>query len=122
MDLIGRVEREKLLLTRKIQLSHADQIAYKAYARPFQGTASAVLFLIATCSYPVGPYEIFFQGDGGYTWKLMEKAPEIFYNLVTYHIASTSPGQPSLDIPKTVKVIDGFGSHEIPVEPWNEPT
>ena len=46
----------------------------------------------------------------------MEKAPEIFYNLVTYHVASTTPGQPTLNTPKAITVIDGHGSHQVPVE------
>lgn len=98
----------------KVQPSLANQIQYKAYMRKFE--AGAVLFVTATCSYPVGPYEIFFEAGGGFTWTLMEKAPEIFYNLVTYHIASTTPGQPTLDTPATITVIDGYGPHEVPVE------
>lgn len=98
----------------KIQPSHADQIQYRAYTRTFE--LGTVLFLTATCSYPVGPYEIFFQGDGGFTWTLMEKAPEFFFNLITYHIASTTPGQPTLEIPNSVTVIDGYGAHTVPVE------
>lgn len=98
----------------KIQPSRADEIEYKAYTRKFD--LGSVLFITATCSYPVGPYEIFFQGKGGYTWTLMEKAPEIFFNLVTYHIASTSPGQPTIETPATVTIIDGHGTHEVPVE------
>ena len=41
----------------KTQPAEADQIQYKAYARKFD--LGPVLFLTATCSYPVGPYEIF---------------------------------------------------------------
>jgi hypothetical protein len=98
----------------KIQPARADEIQYKAYTRQFE--LGTVLFITATCSYPVGPYEIFFQGDGGFSWTLMEKAPQIFYNLITYHIASTTPGQPTLNTPNKVTVKDGFGSHEVTVE------
>lgn len=98
----------------KIQPARADEIQYKAYMRKF-GLGS-VLFITATCSYPVGPYEIFFQGEGGYTWTLMEKAPGIFYNLITYHIACTTPGQPTLDTPSKITIKDGFGSHQVTVE------
>jgi hypothetical protein len=98
----------------KVQPARADEIQYKAYARKFE--LGTVLFLTATCSYPVGPYEIYFQGAGGFNWTLMEKAPGIFYNLVTYHIASTTTGQPLLEIPNTVTVVDGYGSHRVSVE------
>jgi len=98
----------------KIQPSHANEIQYTAYTRNF-GLGS-VLFVTATCSYPVGPYEIFFQGEGGTTWTLMEKAPEIFFNLVTYHIACTTPGQPLLTTPPTITIKDGFGAHQVPVQ------
>lgn len=97
----------------KIQPARADEIQYTAYTRQF--ALGRVLFITATCSYPVGPYTIFFQGNGGYSWTLMEKAPEIFFNLVTYHIACTTPGQPSVDLPRSVTIIDGYGSHTVPV-------
>ena len=101
----------------KVQPSHGQAIKYTAYTRKFSEDAAApVLYITATCSYPVGPYEIFFQGEGGFTWTLMEKAPTIFYNLVTYHIACTTTGQPTLDIPDTITIKDGYGSHEVPVD------
>jgi hypothetical protein len=98
----------------KIQPARADQIQYKAYTRQFQ--TGTVLFITATCSYPVGPYEIFFQGEGGLIWTLTEKAPGIFYNLITYHIACTTPGQPLGNTPSTITVNDGYGSHKVPVQ------
>jgi hypothetical protein len=98
----------------QIQPARAGEIEYKAYTRQF--ALGTLLFITATCSYPVGPYEIFFQGEGGNNWVLMEKAPGIFYNIVTYHIAATTPGQPLLDTPDTITVRDGFGSHKVTVE------
>jgi hypothetical protein len=102
----------------KVQLSHGDQIEYKAYARDF-GLGS-VLYLVATCSYPAGPYEIWFEGEQGpgWKWKLMEKAPTIFYNLATYHIASSTSGQPPAELPRSIEVTDGFGTHTVPVNNW----
>ena len=49
----------------KIQPSKATDIQYTAYIRTFP--LGRVLYITATCSYPVGPYEIFFQGNGGFT-------------------------------------------------------
>jgi hypothetical protein len=98
----------------KIQPALAGEIEYKAYTRKF--ALGTLLFITATCSYPVGPYEIFFQGKGGNHWVLMEKSPRIFYNHVTYHIACTSPGAPLADTPSIIIITDGFGSHKVTVE------
>ncbi|MBK9715819.1 MAG: hypothetical protein IPO81_31725 [Kouleothrix sp.] len=97
-----------------IQPSKALDIQYKAYTRQFE--YGVVLFLTATCAYPRLQYEIFFQVEGGFTWTLMEKEPTISSPIISYHIASTTLGQPTADTPNTVTVIDGYGSHEVVVE------
>jgi hypothetical protein len=110
--------KEEVRLPEKIQPARANEIQYKAFTRQFE--LGTLLFLTATCSYPVGPYEIYFQGEGGFSWVLMEKAPVIFYPMVTYHIASTTTGLPPVIMPSTITVRDGFGSHKVTVEKGNK--
>ena len=65
----------------------------------------------------MGPFEIFFTG-GGDNLELMEKAPVIFYNLVTYQVASWTAGQPLAATPKQITITDGYGAHTVDVEAW----
>ena len=95
----------------------ARDIEYRAFARDF-GDGRVVLSAVATSSYPVGPYEIFFEGGVG-DLRLMEKAPTIFYNLVTYQVASWTQGQPLVDTPREITVTDAYGAHTVTVEAWS---
>lgn len=95
----------------------ARDIEYRAFARDF-GDGRVVLSAVATSSYPVGPYEIFFEG-GVDDLKLMEKRPVIFYNLVTYQVASWTQGQPLVDTPREITVTDAYGAHTVMVEAWS---
>lgn len=94
----------------------AQDIEYRVFARDFGG-GRVVLSAVATSSYPVGPYEIFFTG-GVDNLELMERAPVIYYNLVTYQVASWTQGQPLVDTPREVTITDGYGAHTVPVEAW----
>lgn len=94
----------------------ARDIEYRAFVRDF-GDGRVVLSAVATSSYPVGPYEIFFTG-GVDNLVLMEKAPVIFYNLITYQVASWTPGQPLADTPRQITITDGYGAHTVDVEAW----
>jgi hypothetical protein len=94
----------------------AKDIEYRAFARDFGG-GNVVLSAVATSSFPVGPYEIFFEG-GVDDLRLMEKEPVIHYDLVTYQVASWTPGQPLADTPKQITVTDGHGAHTVDVEAW----
>lgn len=104
-------------LAGKDQPSRAADIRYRAYTREFEG--GTALFITATCSYPVSPYEIYFQ-EAGLRWTLMEKAPDVYFPETTYKIASTTPGLALVRTPETVTVIDGYGPHKVPVEKCHE--
>ena len=101
----------------KIGPASADDNAYRAFARDFGG-GRVVLSAVATSSYPVGPYEIFFDG-GVDDLRLMEKAPVIHFDLVTYQVASWTLGQPLIDTPSEITVTDANGPHTVPVEAWS---
>lgn len=101
----------------KIGPASARDIEYRAFARDFGG-GRVVLSAVATSSYPVGPYEIFFEGGVG-DLRLMEKAPVIHYNLVTYQVASWTQGQPLVDTPREITVTDAYGPHAVTVEAWS---
>ena len=76
-----------------------------------------VVSAVATSSYPVGPYEIFFEGGVG-DLRLMEKAPVVHFNLVTYQVASWTLGQPLVETPAEITVTDARGPHTVAVEAW----
>ena len=104
-----------------IQPATGSAIEYKAYARSFGPAPGGgrVLYLIATCSYPVGGYEIFFEAESRPdTFRLMERAPGISNQLVTYYIASWTSGQRLLITPSQIMVMDAQGLHKVAVVPW----
>jgi hypothetical protein len=101
----------------KIGPASANDIEYRAFVRDF-GEGRVLLYATATSSYPVGPYEIYFEG-GVDDLRLMEKAPVIYYNLVTYQIASWTPGQPLLETPRSITITDAYGPHQVQVE-WSD--
>ena len=102
------------------QLSNGTAIEYKAYARKFGGESGAVLYLIATCAYPTGGYEIFFEAEYGLqTFKLMEIPPGLAPQLVTYYVASWTSSQRLVDPPEQVTMVDAHGEHRVAVMPWD---
>jgi hypothetical protein len=100
----------------KIGPASAQDIEYRAFARDFGG--QIVLSAVATSSYPVGPYEIFFEGGVG-DLRLMEKSPVDHFHVVTYQVASWTPGQPLSETPTEVTVTDAHGPHTVVVETWS---
>lgn len=104
-----------------IRLCTGQGIIYKAYKRPYAGGGANVLTLLASCSYPEGPWEIFFTpvyGDSS-SYELMEKVPHIFYNLVTFYAASYCSHLGLPELKDSVVVIDSFGRHDVAVEPFS---
>jgi hypothetical protein len=99
----------------KIGPASATDIEYRAFARDFGGPV--VVSVVATSSYPVGPYEIFFEGAGD-DLRLMQKTPVDHFILVTYQIAG-STFQPQGDTPTEITVIDAYGPHTVTVEAWS---
>lgn len=95
----------------------APDIVYRAFGRPYDGGRGQVINLFASCSYPTGAWHIFFQGDSGGTYTLMERPPGIAPQLVTYYTASFTPGAGLATPVKTVSIQDASGSHTVPVEP-----
>ena len=77
-----------------------------------------MLSVVATSSYPVGPYEIFFDG-GVDDLQLMEKTPVNHFKLVTYQVASWTPGQPLSNTPTEITVTDAYGLHTVAVDAWS---
>lgn len=105
--------------TGKIQLSTGQAIEYKAYVRRFDFSGGGVLYLLASCAYPVGGYRIFFEAEyGGTSFKLMEEVPQIVNQLVTYYVASWTSSQPLVDPPAEVTITDASGTRTVAVEPW----
>jgi hypothetical protein len=101
----------------RIGPASAGDIEYRAFARDF-GDGTVVLSVVATSSYPAGPYEIFFDGGVG-DLQLMEKTPVNHFGLATYQVASWTPGQPLSKTPAELTVTDAYGPHTVPVEAWS---
>ena len=100
-------------------LSQGQEIEYKAFARFVQGNVG-VLYLIATCFYRMTGVTIFFVEESG-KYKLMQLPPVgHFPRLVTYYVADWppkgSPGKTAL--PNEVSIVDAYGEHQVPVNPW----
>ena len=109
----------------KAQISRGESIEYKAYVRSFfpreDSTAVRCFYLVATCYYRQSGFMIFFEPDPGPTqFKLMEK-PEsgVHTQLVTYHTASWTSGQPLDEPPTQVTITDAHGKHQVDVAPWS---
>lgn len=100
-----------------IQPSTAGGLLYKCFARTFEG-AGPVLYLLASGVQPRGGYELFFRSDRDFRWTLYERVPVVAPDLTTWYVASTTIGQPVLEAPASVEVIDAFGTHSVQVEAW----
>jgi len=101
-----------------VQPSRGSEIEYKAFLRKFQSGQAGVLELMATCYYPVGGYQLFFESSGDAKFTLLERSWPIHNQLVTYYLASWTSGQPLASPPGTVLIIDGRGEHPVKAHPW----
>jgi hypothetical protein len=99
----------------KIGPAKAGDIEYRAFARDFSG--QVVVSVVATSSYPEGPYEIFFELRDGDLW-LMQKTPVDHFGLVTYQVACWT-FQPQGGTPTETTVTDAYGAHTVAVEAWS---
>jgi hypothetical protein len=95
----------------------SGDIIYRAFSRPYVGSDAQVINLFASCSYPTGQWQIFFQGAGDGTYQLMERVPGIVNELVTYYVASFTTGAGLVAPAKSVEITDAHGKHVVPVEP-----
>jgi len=101
------------------QPATSGDIVYRAYQRPYAGGSGQVIVLLASCSYPVAPYEIYFvpeQGAGD-NFVLMEQPPSIFYNIISYYAASYSTQAGLANPVKNVNIRDAHGVHTVALEP-----
>lgn len=104
----------------EVRLATSSDIVYRAYARPYEGGPGQVISLFASCSYPTGQWQIFFEGTGDGAYRLMERVPGLVNYLITYYAASFTNGF-GLATPVTSVVIeDARGRHTIPVEPLTD--
>lgn len=99
-----------------IQPATAGDIVYRAYGRPYAGGPGQVLNLFASCSYATGGWKIFFAGDGPGHYKLMEQAPGVAPQLITYYVADFTTGAGLASPVESIVVTDANGRHEVPVE------
>jgi hypothetical protein len=97
----------------------ATDIVYRAYGRPYAGGPAQVITLLASCSYPIGGYTLFFTREYGpdEIYTLMEQPPGLFPNIVTYYAADYTTGVGIANPVSSVIIIDAHGKHEVPVEP-----
>lgn len=95
----------------------ASDIVYRAFSRPYAGGDAQVVNLFASCSYPTGQWQIFFQATQNGGFQLMERVPGIVNFLVTYYTASFTPGMGLATPVKSVEIWDAHGKHVVPVEP-----
>jgi hypothetical protein len=100
-----------------VRLATSGDILYRAFSRPYAGSDAQVINLFASCSYPTGQWQIFFQGAGDGTYQLMERVPGIVNELVTYYVASFTTGAGLVNSGKSVEITDAHGKHVVPVEP-----
>ncbi|HET9622006.1 MAG TPA: hypothetical protein VFP84_11610 [Kofleriaceae bacterium] len=98
-----------------VRPSTSTDIVYRAFGRPYDGSGQ-VISLFASCSYPVGGWQIFFQGGGG-GFTLMERVPQAVNELLTYYTASYTEGFGLPTAVKTVSIRDARGVHTVNVEP-----
>lgn len=94
----------------------SNDIVYRAYGRPYTGSDAQVISLFASCSYPTGQRQIFFQGANDGTYRLMERVPGFVNELITYYTASFTPGVGLATSVQSVEIWDAYGKHVVPVE------
>ncbi|HJQ41089.1 MAG TPA: hypothetical protein VKB93_28465 [Thermoanaerobaculia bacterium] len=97
----------------------AGGLIYKAYARSFQPGAPPVLYVFASGYLWNSVSRIFFARQNGLAWTLLQETPNIIDNLLIYYAATATTSQPILlQGETTVAITDGFGTHQVPIEPW----
>ena len=101
-----------------LQPATSKTIEYRAFARTFDDPKQPVLVLLASCHYPTSGYTLGFQGDAEGNWKLLERKPEFAAQVLTYYSITTS--QTYEELPRSVKVTDAHGTHQVLVENWGE--
>jgi hypothetical protein len=96
----------------------AQRLIYRAYKRSYGGGPAQVLSLFASGYYGDAPWTMFFTGVEGKpgTYNLMEKVPTIVYFIETYYTATHCSGVGLSDLGSSVTIVDGFGSHTVPIE------
>jgi hypothetical protein len=97
----------------------AGGLIYKVYARSFQSGAPPVLYLFASGYLWNSVSHIFFARQYGLAWTLLQVTPNIIDNLLIYYEATATTSQPVLlQGQTTVSITDGYGTHQVPIEPW----
>ena len=103
-----------------VRLCTANDLVYKAYSRPYDGSGSApVINLFASGWYGDAPWELFFTAVEGKPneYQLMEKVPTVVYYLKTFYAPSYTTGAGLLGAGNTVIIHDARGAHTVNVEP-----
>ena len=95
----------------------AQDIIYRAFSRPYAGSSSPVITVFASCSYPTGNWNIYFESVRGGGYRLMEQVPGLVYHIITYYTTSYTVGLGQPGPIDYVEIEDGFGVHKVPVEP-----
>jgi len=95
-------------------------IEYRAFARDF-GDGQVIVSAMATASYPVSPYELFFQG-GIENLELMQKAPVNYYFETSYPVAVWTLGMALVHTPSQLTITDAGGPHTVEIESWTAAT
>ncbi len=100
--------------------SMAQGLIYKVYARSFQSGAPPVLYVFASGYLFNSVSRIFLARQNGLAWTLLQETPGIIDNLLIYYEATATTSQPVLlQGATTVSITDGYGTHQVPIEPWN---
>ena len=97
----------------------ANDLVYRAFRRPYQGSTGEVLYLLASGWYTTQPWEVFFQATYGnpnrYTF--VEKVPRYITHLTVYVDGSYTSGLGLAQLADTVTIVDAYGEHQVTVEP-----
>ncbi len=101
------------------QPSNGNAIEYKAFVRKFFDRGAGTIFVIASCTYDISGFTIFFEETQPGQLTLMETPPTgIFTNLVTYYSASWTNNANAAQEPGHLMITDGQGTHRVHVKPW----
>jgi hypothetical protein len=101
-----------------VQPSFGLAIDYKVFSRPYDDASAPVLFLLASCYYMTGGWQIYFEGAGDAGWVLLEKVPDLVNFLITYYDASFTTAFGLVFPPQTAAIRDGWGTHRVAITPW----
>lgn len=111
---------------REFRPAHPESVEYKAFARHFdhpdeQPDRRAILFVVATMSYPDSGWEVTIVQQAGEpdTWRLLEDEPGYRDGDRTYYVACGSTEHEIEEVPRTIRVVTGEGSTRVSVVPWD---